>query len=102
MMSPYLHFGQISPVYLALQVRDAQEGQGIDRAAYLEELIVRRELAINFVHYTPDYDRYSCLPDWARKTLAAHAGDRRRMSTAGKNWKPPKPTTHTGMRPCGR
>lgn len=77
MMSPYLHFGQISPVYLALQVRDAQEGQGIDRAAYLEELIVRRELAINFVHYTPDYDRYSCLPDWALKTLAAHAGDRR-------------------------
>ncbi|MDJ0855670.1 MAG: deoxyribodipyrimidine photo-lyase [Desulfobacterales bacterium] len=77
MMSPYLHFGQISPVYLALQVRKAREGQGIDRAAYLEELIVRRELAINFVYYTLDYDRYACLPDWARKTLAEHAGDRR-------------------------
>ena len=77
MMSPFLHFGQISPVYLALQVRDTREGQGIDRAAYLEELIVRRELAINFVYYTPDYDRYTCLPDWARKTLAEHAGDRR-------------------------
>jgi deoxyribodipyrimidine photo-lyase len=77
MMSPYLHFGQISPVYLALQVRKAREGQGIDRAAYLEELIVRRELAINFVYYTPDYDRYSCLPDWARKTLSEHARDRR-------------------------
>ncbi len=77
MMSPYLHFGQISPAYLALQVRNAREGQGIDRAAYLEELIVRRELAINFVYYTPDYDRYACLPDWARKTLAEHAGDRR-------------------------
>ena len=76
-MSPYLHFGQISPVYLALQVRDAREGQGIDRAAYLEELIVRRELAVNFVYYTPDYDRYNCLPDWARKTLAEHAADRR-------------------------
>ncbi len=77
MMSPYLHFGQISPVYLALQVRDARAGQGIDRAAYLEELIVRRELAINFVYYTSDYDRFSCLPDWAHKTLAEHAGDRR-------------------------
>ena len=76
-MSPYLHFGQISPVYLALKVRDAQAGQGIDRAAYLEELIVRRELAINFVWYTPDYDRYTSLPDWARKTLAEHAGDTR-------------------------
>jgi deoxyribodipyrimidine photolyase len=47
-----------------------------DRAAYLEELIVRRELAINFVHYTPDYDRFSCLPAWAQKTLAEHAADR--------------------------
>ncbi len=76
-MSPYLHFGQISPIYLALQVRDARAGQGIDRAAYLEELIVRRELAINFVYYTVDYDRFSCLPDWARKTLGEHVGDRR-------------------------
>jgi len=76
-MSPYLHFGHISPVYLASKVREAREGQGIDRAAYLEELIVRRELALNFVRYTPDYDRYACLPDWARKTLAEHAGDDR-------------------------
>jgi deoxyribodipyrimidine photo-lyase len=76
-MSPYLHFGQISPVYLARQVREARQGQGIDRAAYLEELIVRRELAVNFVYYTPDYDRYACLPDWAKKTLAEHAADRR-------------------------
>lgn len=76
-MSPYLHFGQISPVFLALKIREAKEGQGIDRAAYLEELIVRRELALNFVWYTPDYDRYTCLPDWARKTLAEHAADPR-------------------------
>lgn len=76
-MSPYLHFGQISPVYLALQVRQAHQGQSIDREAYLEELIVRRELAVNFVYYTSDYDRYSCLPEWALKTLADHAKDRR-------------------------
>jgi len=76
-MSPYLHFGHISPVYLAIKVREARSGKGIDRAAYLEELIVRRELALNFVWYTPDYDRYVCLPDWARKTLAEHAEDGR-------------------------
>ena len=76
-MSPYLHFGHISPVYLALKVREAREGLGVDRAAYLEELIVRRELALNFVWYTQDYDRYAGLPEWARKTLAAHAGDDR-------------------------
>ena len=76
-MSPYLHFGQLSPVYLALKVKEAREGQGIDRAAYLEELIVRRELAINYVWYTPDYDRFAALPEWARKTLAEHAADER-------------------------
>ncbi len=76
-MSPYLHFGQISPVIVALAVRDASQGQGIDRAAYLEELIVRRELAANFVHYTEAYDQYEGLPGWARKTLEEHARDKR-------------------------
>jgi len=76
-MSPYLHFGQISPTYLACRVREARQGQGIDRAAFLEELIVRRELALNFVTHNPDYDRYTGLPAWARRTLAEHAGDRR-------------------------
>ncbi|MGA6925350.1 MAG: deoxyribodipyrimidine photo-lyase [Desulfosarcina sp.] len=76
-MSPYLHFGQISPVFLALQVRQSGQGQDIDREAYLEELIVRRELAVNFVTYTADYDSYSCLPEWALKSLADHATDRR-------------------------
>jgi deoxyribodipyrimidine photo-lyase len=76
-MSPYLHFGQISPVFIALAVSDAANGSQTDRDAYLEELIVRRELAVNFVHYAPDYDRYDCLPAWALKSLAEHAGDRR-------------------------
>ncbi|BBO71355.1 deoxyribodipyrimidine photo-lyase [Desulfosarcina alkanivorans] len=76
-MSPYLHFGQISPVFLALAVAGASTGGQADRDAYLEEVIVRRELAANFVHYTPDYDRFSCLPAWAKKSLAAHAADRR-------------------------
>jgi deoxyribodipyrimidine photo-lyase len=79
-MSPYLHFGQISPVTIALTVSGASAGDETDRAAYLEELIIRRELAVNFVHYTPDYDRYACLPSWARKTLEAHAADRRTVS----------------------
>src|SRR5262249_13996017 len=50
-MSAYLHFGQISPVYIALQARGAA-AHGDSRASYLEELVVRRELAYNFVHYT--------------------------------------------------
>jgi deoxyribodipyrimidine photo-lyase len=76
-MSLYLHFGQISPVALALAIRDASTGGQEDRDAYLEELTVRRELAVNFVHYTPDYDQYTCLPAWAQKSLSEHAADKR-------------------------
>jgi deoxyribodipyrimidine photo-lyase len=75
-LSAYLHFGQISPVEIALAVGGAA-AEASDRAAYLDELIVRRELAVNFVENEPNYDRYSCLPDWARQTLEAHRGDPR-------------------------
>jgi deoxyribodipyrimidine photo-lyase len=75
-LSPYLHFGQISPVEVALAARDA-EAANENNASFLEELIVRRELAMNFVHTTPNYDRYDCVPEWARQTLAAHRRDRR-------------------------
>lgn len=76
-MSKYLHFGQISPVYLAQRIRNAPEVADAQIDAYIEELAIRRELAINFVYYTPDYDQYSSLPAWAQKTLAEHREDQR-------------------------
>ncbi len=81
MLSPYLHFGQISPVEIALAVRDCAAPRA-DRESYLEELIVRRELAANFVDNTRDYDRYECLPAWAQRTLALHARDPRPVTYA--------------------
>lgn len=73
-LSPYLHFGQISPVEIAWEVSRV-DGPGA--TAFLEELIVRRELAINFVWYNPDYNRWEGLPRWARQTLQAHVADPR-------------------------
>jgi len=73
-MSPYLHFGQISPLYIALKVL---KNSGTGRDAYLEELIVRRELSHNFVYYNDDYDKFSCLPNWAVNTLTFHRRDKR-------------------------
>ena len=73
-LSPYLHFGQISPVTIALQVLASGSPSAPD---YLEELIVRRELAVNFVHYNPAYDQLQGLPDWAGKTLDHHTHDLR-------------------------
>lgn len=77
-MSPYLHFGQISPLEVALRIRAAGgNGKEENAAAYLEEQIVRRELSMNFVHYDPNYATPACLPDWAKTTLAEHARDPR-------------------------
>ena len=49
-MSKYLHYGHVSPVYVALQVREANPPKE-DLDSYLEELIVRRELSISFQIY---------------------------------------------------
>ncbi len=76
-MSPYLHFGQISPLYLALEVSKI-ESPGKD--SFLEELIIRRELSMNLAHYNDNYDRFDCLPDWAKKTLLEHRNDIREYS----------------------
>ncbi|MEF8873519.1 MAG: deoxyribodipyrimidine photo-lyase [Candidatus Thermoplasmatota archaeon] len=73
-MSPYLHFGQISPLYVALKVKE-KGGPGVDE--YLEQLIVRRELAYNFVYYSEDYRSLGCLPEWAQETLEEHSDDER-------------------------
>jgi deoxyribodipyrimidine photo-lyase len=78
-MSKYLHFGHISPVQLALKVRHAKAGAKDDRSAFIEELLVRRELACNFVHFTANYDQYKALPPWARQTLDQHRDDTRPM-----------------------
>ena len=73
-MSPYLHFGQISPLYIALEVK---KSSGKGKASYLEELIVRRELSHNFVYYNNKYDTFASLPPWATRTLNFHRKDKR-------------------------
>ena len=76
-MSKYLHFGQISPVWLVQQIREAGAPEE-DVESYIEEVVVRRELAMNHVHFRPDtYDSYECLPEWARESLSEHASDER-------------------------
>ena len=40
--------------------------------------MIRRELAVNFVLHEPRYDRYEGVPQWARRSLAEHAGDARK------------------------
>lgn len=90
----HLHFGQLSPVALLRRVRAAAEATGAaaaggdagaaadgplqrGAAAFVEELLVRRELAINHAERSDALGRYASLPEWARRTLEAHAADPR-------------------------
>jgi deoxyribodipyrimidine photo-lyase len=75
-LSPYLHFGQISPLYVALKALETGEEAC---ESFLEELIVRRELAVNYVFYNQVYDSYSGLPAWAIRTLDQHRLDNREV-----------------------
>ena len=75
-LSPYLHFGQIAPQRVAWEIQRA-EAPLEAKQAFLEELIVRRELSDNFCFYTPDYDKFSGFPGWAQETLDRHRHDHR-------------------------
>jgi deoxyribodipyrimidine photo-lyase len=82
-LSAYLHFGQISVQQLALKITQynppsiegASKHFDEGKAAFLEELLVRRELAINFVLRNPDYDELEGCPQWGKETLQKHALD---------------------------
>jgi deoxyribodipyrimidine photo-lyase len=75
-LSPYLHFGQLSPQRAALDVLSAAVDPA-EKEVLLEELIVRRELSDNFCWYNPHYDSVLSFPDWAKRSLDAHRGDLR-------------------------
>jgi deoxyribodipyrimidine photo-lyase len=75
-LSPYLHFGQLSAQRVALRIIGCQCHKP-SADAFLEELLVRRELSDNFCLYNDDYDAFRGFPQWARKTLGDHRRDRR-------------------------
>ncbi len=75
-LSPYLHFGQISPGTVALAVESADVPKA-DKEAFLNQIITWRELAVNLVRFHSDYDSFECAEPWAHRTLAQHAKDHR-------------------------
>ncbi|MDY7000287.1 MAG: deoxyribodipyrimidine photo-lyase [Thermodesulfobacteriota bacterium] len=76
-LSPYLHFGQISAQRAALAVSALGRSGGENTASFLEELVVRRELADNFCFYSEHYDSLEGVKAWARDTLDKHRKDKR-------------------------
>jgi deoxyribodipyrimidine photo-lyase len=75
-LSPYLHFGHLGPREVARHVMRSGAPEA-SIAAFIEQLVVRRELAVNFVHFNDAYDRLDGCAAWARRTLRRHGFDRR-------------------------
>eukprot|EP00252_Welwitschia_mirabilis_P013724 TRINITY_DN3022_c0_g1_i2.p1 TRINITY_DN3022_c0_g1~~TRINITY_DN3022_c0_g1_i2.p1 ORF type:complete len:511 (-),score=102.48 TRINITY_DN3022_c0_g1_i2:353-1885(-) len=76
-LSPYLHFGHISAQRCAFEALMFRKLYPKSVDAFLEELIIRRELADNFCFYQTHYDSLQGAWEWARKTLIEHASDKR-------------------------
>jgi deoxyribodipyrimidine photo-lyase len=75
-LSPYLHFGHISPITVALAAEKSDAPQA-DKEAFLNQIVTWRELAVNLVRFNSNYDNFECGEPWAHRTLAAHAKDKR-------------------------
>ena len=78
-LSPYLHFGQISAQRIALTVQQFYRGHP-STEAFLEELIVRRELSDNFCYFNTEYDSFNGFHNWAKETLNQHKKDKREFT----------------------
>ncbi|HEV2578015.1 MAG TPA: deoxyribodipyrimidine photo-lyase [Acidobacteriaceae bacterium] len=81
-LSPYLHFGHIGPATIALKVKAAAKKHPAMKSAadaFLDQLIVWRELSVNFVRMQPRYDSAACADNWAARTIAEHDRDEREV-----------------------
>ena len=75
-LSPYLHFGFLS-VYEIVEAVENADVPKESKDAFLEELIVRRELSYNFTKFNDKYDSLECLPNWVQETMRKHIDDKR-------------------------
>jgi deoxyribodipyrimidine photo-lyase len=75
-LSPYLHFGQISAQRVVLEVEKSKTDPE-SKKAFLDEILVWKEIADNFCYYNPLYDNFESFPKWAKESLNAHRHDRR-------------------------
>ena len=94
-LSPYLHFGQIGASRVALEVMQSMQ----DAGAFLEELIVRRELSDNFCYYNPNYDDVQGFPDLGEIDPGRACQRQKRVPLQiEKSWRGAKLTTTSGTR----
>ncbi|MGB9778994.1 MAG: deoxyribodipyrimidine photolyase, partial [Candidatus Bathyarchaeales archaeon] len=76
-LSPYFHFGQISPLKIVLEVFKHYDREDENVKSFINQLVVWRELSRNFCWYNPYYNQYEGIPSWAKETLEEHVSDKR-------------------------
>uniref|UniRef100_A0A8C5PK43 Deoxyribodipyrimidine photo-lyase n=1 Tax=Leptobrachium leishanense TaxID=445787 RepID=A0A8C5PK43_9ANUR len=76
-LSPWFHFGQVSVQRAILEVQKYRSKHKDSVDSFVEEAVVRRELADNFCYYNKNYDKIEGAYDWAKNTLKDHAKDKR-------------------------
>lgn len=95
-LSPYLHWGHISPFEIVHGLLDAEAwnpvetaqrpadgrregwwGLGDDAEAFLDQVITWRELGFNTAVRRDGHEAYESLPSWALETLSEHEDDPR-------------------------
>nr|WIK87514.1 photolyase [Oriental turtle dovepox virus] len=77
-LSPWLHFGHVSPQRVALEVLKCIQENKKNVETFIDEIIVRRELSDNFCYYNKHYDSVQSTHAWARRTLEDHVNDPRK------------------------
>jgi deoxyribodipyrimidine photo-lyase len=71
-LSPWLHFGQISPAEVLRAVKAAGGSESFDN-----EMVTWRELSLNFCLFNPQFASLKALPDWVHRTMTKHVDDPR-------------------------
>ena len=94
-MSPYLHYGMVSPVRLAREAT-AIGGRGAEK--FLDEMLIWREMAYAFCFYQPDHESLDAIPQWAVETLRAAQCDERQALLSWETLRGEQPVTDSGTR----
>jgi len=73
-LSPHLHFGSLSS-HRAVQEVLASKASDMSKSTFIENIVIKKEIADNFCHHTPEYDSICAFPEWARKSINLHRSD---------------------------
>ena len=73
-LSPYLHFGHLSSQRAVLEVRATRADESI-KSIFIEQIVIKKEIADNFCLHTPEYDSVGAFPEWARRSINVHRSD---------------------------